>query len=110
MKHEMKLLESPFNRIVSGEKDVEFRLYDEKRKQIKIGDTIEFSKLPDLVSKIEVEVVELYQYKIFRELLMFLGYNKDQLENKLNGIYKIYTKEQEQQNGVLGIKIKKLDK
>lgn len=106
----MKLLESPFNRIASGEKDVEFRLYDEKRKQLKIGDTIEFSKLPDLVSKIEVEVVELYQYKTFRELLMFLGYKDQILEDKLNGIYKIYTKEQEQQNGVMGIKIKKLDK
>lgn len=108
MKHDMKLLESPFNKIVSGEKDVEFRLYDEKRKQIKIGDTIVFSKLPDLCDKIEVEVSDLYHYQTFRELLSFLGYEEEILEDKLNGIYKIYTKEQEQENGVLGIKIKKI--
>ena len=44
MIHKMKLNESPFERIKNGTKTVEFRLYDEKRQQIKIGDKIEFSK------------------------------------------------------------------
>ena len=42
MLHKMKL-----ERIKNGTKPIEFRLYDEKRQQIKIGDKIEFSKLPD---------------------------------------------------------------
>lgn len=46
MLHKMKLQQSPFERIKEGKKSVEFRLFDEKRKQIKIGDQIEFSKLP----------------------------------------------------------------
>ena len=55
MLHQMKLKESPFERIKNGTKTIEFRLYDEKRKQIKIGDKIEFSKLPELEEKIVVE-------------------------------------------------------
>ena len=47
MLHKMKLNESPFERIKNGKKTIEFRLYDEKRQQIKIGDKIEFSKLPE---------------------------------------------------------------
>ena len=34
MLHKMKLNESAFERIKNGTKTVEFRLYDEKRKQI----------------------------------------------------------------------------
>lgn len=108
MQHKMKLLEKPFNNIKDGSKEVEFRLYDDKRKEIKIGDTIEFSKLPDLIEKLNVQVVGLYQYKTFRDLLIFLGYNGEELDKKIQGIYSIYTKEQEEKYGVLGIKIRKI--
>ena len=108
MEHKMKLLERPFNEIKDGTKEVEFRLFDDKRKQIKINDTIEFSKLPELKEKIKVEVRNLYQYPTFKELLEKVGYNDQELEKKLKGIYSIYTKEQEEKYGVLGIKIKKL--
>ena len=55
MLHKMKLNESPFERIKNGTKTIEFRLFDKKRQQIKIGDKIEFSKLPDLQEKLLVE-------------------------------------------------------
>ena len=61
MLHKMRLNESPFERIKNGTKTIEFRLYDEKRRQIKIGDKIEFSKLPELQETILVEVLELYK-------------------------------------------------
>ena len=108
MEHKMKLLERPFNEIKDGTKKVEFRLFDDKRKQIKIKDTIEFSKLPALTEKIKVEVQDLYQYPTFKELLENLGYTGQELENKLKSMYSIYTKEQEEKYGVLGIKIKKI--
>ena len=108
MEYKMKLLERPFNEIKDGTKEVEFRLFDDKRKQIKINDTIEFSKLPELTEKLKVEVQELYQYPTFKELLEKLGYADKELENKLKGMYSIYTKEQEEKYGVLGIKIKKI--
>lgn len=40
MIHKMKLNESPFDKIKNGTKTVEFRLYDDKRKQKKVGDNI----------------------------------------------------------------------
>ena len=57
MIYEMKLKENPFERIENGTKTVEFRLYDEKRRKIKIGDKIEFLKLPDLQEKIVAQVL-----------------------------------------------------
>ena len=56
MLHKMKLNEGPFERIKNGTKTIEFRLYDEKRQQIKVGDKIEFSKLPDLQEKLLVDI------------------------------------------------------
>lgn len=108
MKHQMKLLEKPFQGVLNGTKKVEFRLYDDKRKQVKIGDTITFSKLPDLREKMEVEVLDLYPYPTFEELLVFLGYQGDELKEKLEGMYHIYTKEEEEKYGVLGIRIQKI--
>ena len=108
--HKMKLLEEPFNEILEGSKEIEFRLYDDKRKLVKIGDTIEFAKLPDLTEKVKVEVVGLYPYATFRELLSFLGYTKEELEYQVQGMYSIYTPEQEEKYGVLGIKMKRLKK
>ena len=64
----MKLQESPFERIKNGTKTVEFRLYDEKRSKIKIGDQIEFSKLPDLQETILVDVLYLYREDTFENL------------------------------------------
>ena len=40
----MKLKPEPFRMILSGVKDIELRLYDEKRKEIKIDDTVLFTE------------------------------------------------------------------
>lgn len=115
MNHSMKLLESPYNRISSGKKTIEIRLYDEKRKKLNIADIIEFSKLPDLEDKLKVEVVALLRYNSFRDLvndfgMEYYGYPKDySVDNFLTNIYTIYSKEKEKQYGALGIKIKLLD-
>lgn len=37
MRHTMKLKEDPFERMKNGTKTIEFRLYDEKRRKIKVG-------------------------------------------------------------------------
>ncbi len=41
--HKMKLAIVPFEKIASGAKNIESRLYDEKRRQINPGDQIEFT-------------------------------------------------------------------
>ena len=102
----MKLNESPFERIKNGAKTIEFRLYDEKRQQIKVGDKIEFSKLPDLQEKLEVDVMELYKEESFEKLFRKIYSNDEEIEQKTQRMYKIYSPEKEQQYGVLGIKVK----
>lgn len=106
MLHKMKLNKSPFERIKNGTKKVEFRLYDEKRKQIKVGDKIEFSKLPDLEEKLLVYVVELYREDKFENLFKRLYSDEEEIRRKTKAMHQIYSPEKEQQYGVLGIRIK----
>lgn len=106
MLHKMKLNKSPFERIKNGTKKVEFRLYDEKRKQIKVGDKIEFSKLPDLEEKLLVYVVELYREDKFENLFKRLYSDEEEIRRKTKAMHQIYSPDKEQQYGVLGIRIK----
>lgn len=48
MIHEMKLNDKAFNNIKSGIKKFELRLYDKKRRNINLGDTIIFHHLNNL--------------------------------------------------------------
>lgn len=106
MLHRMKLNESPFERIKNGTKTIEFRLYDEKRQQIKIGDKIEFSKSPDLQEKLLVDVIDLYREDTFENLFRKLYSNEEEIIQKTKIMHTIYSPEKEQQHGILGIKIK----
>ena len=106
MLHKMKLNESPFERMKNGTKTIEFRLYDEKRQQIKIGDKIEFSKVPELKEKLLVDVIDLYREDTFENLFKKLNMDKEEITRKVQAMHKIYVPEKEKQYGVLGIKIK----
>lgn len=106
MLHKMKLNESPFERIKNGTKTIEFRLFDEKRQQIKVGDKIEFSKLPDLQEKLLVDVIDLYREDTFEKLFRKLYSDEEEIIRKTKSMYEIYLPEKEQQYGILGIKIK----
>ena len=107
MLHKMKLQEDPFERIKNGTKTVEFRLYDEKRQTIQIGDEIEFSKLPELQEKLLVKVIDLYEEESFAKLFkkVFAGGDENEVRKKAEAMYKFYTPETEKEYGVVGIKI-----
>lgn len=68
MRHQMKLHPEPFEKIRSGEKTVEVRLYDGKRREIHAGDRIEFSKRPDFSEKVEAIVKDVRVFKDFSDL------------------------------------------
>ena len=106
MVHQMKLNENPFERIKNGTKTVEFRLYDEKRRKIKIGDKIQFSKLPNLQEKIEVEVLDIYIEKTFEELFKKIFNDEKDIQQKAKLMNQFYSYQQEKEYGVVGIKIK----
>ena len=105
MLHEMKLKESPFERIKSGTKTIEFRLFDEKRQKIKVGDKIEFSKLPDLKEKLLVKVIQLYREDTFENLFRKLYDDEEEIKRKTNSMLQFYSPEEEKEYGVIGIKI-----
>ena len=107
MLHKMKLQEDPFERIKNGTKTIEFRLYDEKRRTIQIGDEIEFSKLPELQEKLLVKVIDLYKEESFEKLFkkVFVGEDKEKIIEKAKSMNRFYTPEQEKEYGVVGIKI-----
>lgn len=113
MLHKMKLKNNPFCMIDNGSKTIEIRLYDEKRKKIKVNDFIEFTNISTLES-IKTIVLELYRYSSFEEL--YRDFDKTELGYKAyeNASYsdmqKYYSKEAEDKYGVLGIRIKKLIK
>lgn len=68
MRHEMKLQPKYYNFIINGTKRIEIRLKDEKRKKIKIGDTIKFLNEQELNKSFDAKVVELLKYKSFGDL------------------------------------------
>ena len=107
MLHKMKLQEDPFERIKNGTKTVEFRLYDEKRQNIQIGDEIEFSKLPELQEKLLVKEIDLYKEESFEKIYkkVFVGEDKEKIIEKAKSMNRFYTPEQEKEYGVVGIKI-----
>ena len=67
MTHKMKLRNDPFNRIASSKKTIEIRLYDEKRRNIKINDYIEFTNM-ETGEQILVKVIDLHLFKSFKDL------------------------------------------
>ena len=94
MRHTMKLKEDPFERMKNGTKTIEFRLYDEKRRKIKVGDEIEFFKLPKLQERILVRVKNLYRGDSFKNLFKIIFPDKDnkEINNKTEEMLKKVTK------------------
>ena len=70
MNHEMKLNAKAFADVKAGLQKYETRLFDEKRSKISKGDTITFSKLPELDQKVVVKVLRIIRAKDFKELFL----------------------------------------
>ena len=70
MEHIMKLNAAIFEDVKSGKKRREYRLNDEKRKLVRVGDTIRFLKLPNLY--------EFEQASLLEEMLSGYQYSWDQ--------------------------------
>lgn len=109
MIHEMKLNEKAFLNIKNGIKKFELRLYDDRRKNINLGDTITFHNLENLEDTISVNVVALLRYPTFADFFEDINYNRcgtaNSLEEKLKRVHTFYTEEQEKKYGILAIKI-----
>ena len=114
MIHEMKLQPEYYNFILNGTKRIEIRLYDEKRQSIKLGDTIKFLKEPELSESFNAKVTGLLRYDSFED--MFKDFDISILSDKsmtkeelIKVLEQFYTKEKQEQYGVLGIRIELID-
>lgn len=108
MLHHMKLQQNPFDMIRSGRKKIEIRLNDEKRQQVCIGDTIEFSLIDDPTQHINVVVEDLHHFATFKDLCYAFPpqeYGSESAE-EYSFMYQYYSKEDEAKYGVLGIRVK----
>lgn len=110
MVHNMKLNPSPFEMIRSGKKTIELRLLDEKRKQIKVGDTIIFTNT-DTLEVLTKIVVKLHVFNDFEELygalpLLKCGYTEENVSYaKASDMEEYYSKEKQKEYGVVGIEL-----
>nr|WP_251009747.1 ASCH domain-containing protein [Bacillus sp. ISL-39] len=107
----MSLYGKYFQSIIEGKKRVEVRLNDEKRRKIKVGDLIEFVKVPEEDETLVVKVIELRGFDTFKEMYQNIPFHDFdcegwKMEEMVDGTYEIYTPEQEKQWGALAITIR----
>ena len=100
MIYEMNLNASPFEKIASGSKTFELRLFDAKRRRIDIGDRIVFTNLDNPMKKIAVTVRSLHRYASFEDLFADIPIEKcgnsstDTPDMAAAGMSKYYTADQ----------------
>ena len=116
----MHLKENHFELIRTGQKKVEFRLNDEKRKALKEGDFIEFQGLGDyhpIAILCEVTSVHRY-YKTFSQavwdnLCCFINVPTDKEARKVfvhqlvSELQRIYPKEAIQKYGICALRLRR---
>lgn len=97
MRHYMNLDSAPFRAMESGEKTIELRLNDEKRRALKVGDEIEFS-CEGVGYTLIATVKELHRFTGFKELFAAMplekcGYKGREKEAAPDDMLKYYTEE-----------------
>ena len=108
--HRMKLHAAPFEEIKSGEKTIELRLLDEKRRQIKVGDRIVFTNTAT-GETMDATVAKLHCFDSFEALyqslpLLKCGYTaEDVAEASPTDMEQYYSAQKQKQYGVVGIEL-----
>ncbi|EXJ24087.1 hypothetical protein ADIAL_0467 [Alkalibacterium sp. AK22] len=111
MMHKMGLHKEYVQAIKGGSKQIEIRLCDSKRKQIRRGDRIRFQSTASDKEQLDVTVTSLQVFKDFKSLYEAIPFKKMgcegwSMEDMLEETYAIYSSEQEQLYGVLAIGIR----
>ena len=111
MEYTMRLTAAPFEKLRNGSKVIELRLYDEKRKRIKTGDTILFISLKDPSDTLLTRVTDIYTFASFEDLyralpLEDLGYNGEEVAAASpKDMEEFYSPEEQAQYGVVGFRL-----
>ena len=111
MTHSMQLAPDPFRMVRAGTKTIELRLYDEKRRKLRIGDEIIFTCTEAPFETVETKVLDLYVFDSFAALyralpLLECGYTEADIAGAApEDMDLYYTKEEQNRFGVVGIRI-----
>ena len=108
MNYDMNLTKKYFNLLKEGSKDIEVRLLDEKRSNLKEGDTITFNNANQLI---KTKVIKIHSYNSVSDLVNATSLKRIGLdENKdiaIKQISDIYSKEKVSTHKILAIELKK---
>lgn len=109
--HTLNLNPIYFDLIKSGEKILEGRLNDDKRKLFEVGDKITFFKEPGRIETIKAIILKKYIYRNFDEMAedldkKDLGFADKSKQGMIDVYRKIYPREEENKHGVVILKIK----
>lgn len=99
--HSMKLQRAPFEKIKGGQKTIEMRLYDEKRRQIAVGDTITFRCGEETLI---VTVCGLHRFSDFAAMYAAMPHSMLGSDDPQD-MEQYYSQEEQRKYGVLGIEI-----
>ncbi len=107
--HTMTLQTQMFRKIATGEKLFEIRLFDKKRQELRMGDTILFSNKENPGETISVNVLGLHRYDSFAWVVaMFdpkaLGFDDGEEDVVMSLLKSIYG-DADKTNGVLAIRV-----
>ena len=111
IRHYMNLAPQPFEKIKTGAKTIELRLYDEKRQKIKVDDEIEFTQT-QTGEKLAAKVCGMHIFKDFAALyssldLLKCGYDETTVKSaKPQDMNEYYSDEAIKKYGAVGIEIK----
>ncbi|MFD1017686.1 ASCH domain-containing protein [Thalassobacillus hwangdonensis] len=109
MIHFMGLDEHSFDAIAAGEKEYEVRVNDDKQKLVRVGDLIEFTKIPSRDQVMTVEVTAIEAFPSFSELknsIHIEGLDNANHEGWNSQLHSSYSEEQEALMGVLAIQVR----
>jgi ASC-1-like (ASCH) protein len=111
--HELKVKEKYYNMLKSEIKTIELRLFDEKRRTIKVGDFIRFSNSSDADDTFTAQVINLYKADNFVELCKSINCHKAGFttnEELIKVLEVFYGLDKQKEYGVVGIEIQKIQK
>lgn len=109
--HTLNLQARPFEEIQSGRKTIELRLWDEKRSQIRVGDTLVFIHTEDASQTLTARVTALHRFPDFAALYAALpldkcGYLPEEIPTASPADMSVYyPAEKQARYGVVGIEI-----
>lgn len=107
----MSLRPEYYEMVRSGEKDIELRLYDEKRRRMRNGDTVLIYNAQNHNDYIRAKIVRLHIAKSFADLATKISMPRTgfaSLNALMSAIEKFYDTEMESKYGIVGIELEVL--